>query len=83
MEPDYVVVRRGPDMPDEWDMPPGLEGKWLDRATMPPPPARDSMSDFRARGGVVTSAAAVPTGRFEVRDDGAVAEVWEIRPQYR
>jgi len=23
---------------------------------------------------------AVPTGRFEVRDDGAVAEVYEVRP---
>jgi len=81
-EPDYVVVRRGPDMPDEWLMPDGLEGRWFDRAEMKPPPPPGWADEFRRRGGVVSTAAAVPTGRFEVREDGAVAEVWEIRPSY-
>lgn len=79
-EPDYVVVRRGPDIPDEWVLPDGLEGRWFDRATMP---VRSPSADGARRTGVsIGTAQAVPTGRFEYRDDGAVAEVWEIQPGY-
>lgn len=80
VEPDYVVVRRGPDMPDEWLMPDGLEGRWFDRSTIriAPDPGDLSQADVS-----ISTAVAVPTGRFEVREsDGAVAEVWEIRPGY-
>lgn len=80
-EPDYVVVRRGLDMPEEWSMG-DMDGKWLDRSTMPPPLPPGALNRFREKGGVVSSATAVPTGRFETRDDGAVAEVWELRPRY-
>lgn len=65
-DPDYVVVRASPDLPDGF-IPPDLDGKWFDRATLPVSFAQGT-------------AVAVPSGRFEVRDDGAVAEVWELRP---
>lgn len=81
MEPDYVVVRRGPDVPAEWSVG-DVEGKWFDRSTMPPPPPPEALDRFRKDGGVVSGVAAVPTGRFETRDDGAVAEVFELRPHY-
>lgn len=71
-EPDYVVIRPAPDLPPGF-VPPHWDGRWLDRADMPfgPPPADGTWS----------TATAVPTGRFEVRDsDGAVAEVYEVRP---
>jgi hypothetical protein len=79
--PDYVVVRRGLDLPAEWSVG-DLDGKWFDRSAMPPPPPPGAFDRFRAEGGVASGASAVPTGRFEVRDDGAVAEVWELRPHY-
>jgi hypothetical protein len=84
-EPDYVVMRASLDLPDGW-MPPEMDGRWYDRSSMPTraeAEAAAKRSAFRAEGGTVTTAVAVPAGRFEVRDDGAVAEVWEIRPGYR
>lgn len=80
-EPDYIVIRRGPDIPDEWRMPHGLGGRWFDRSTMPVGGA-GSADAAREAGVTVGTAQAVPTGRFEYREDGAVAEVWEIRPRY-
>lgn len=79
-EPDYVVVRRGPDMPDEWLMPDGLEGKWFDRSAVPV--AAPGAPRNAERHTTSSAMAAEPTGRFEVRDDGAVAEVWELRPLF-
>lgn len=70
--PDYVVLRHGLDIPDEYRAE-HLEGRWYDVGTVP---------TGRARGDVppeVGMAIAEPTGRFECRDDGAVAEVWELR----
>jgi hypothetical protein len=69
-EPDYIVVRPAADLPPGF-LPSALDGKWFDREMV-----KYAVS-FTAYPG---SAVAVPSGRFEVRDDGAVAEVWEVRP---
>jgi hypothetical protein len=70
-EPDLIVFRHGPDMPEEyWS--PAYEGVWFNRNTVPNLSWLDAMTD-------TGDAYAEPTGRFEVREDGAVAEVWEIR----
>ncbi|WP_097921732.1 hypothetical protein [Streptomyces sp. wa1063] len=74
-ETDHIVIRPAADLPPGF-LPAKEDGRWYDRASMPagPPPG------FASPGGV-WEAVAVPTGRFEVRDyDGAVAEVWEVRP---
>lgn len=74
-ESDHVVLRAAPDLPEGF-MPPGMDGRWYDRALVPggPPPGASLPEG-------VSQAVAVATGRFEVRDyDGAVAEVFEIRP---
>lgn len=65
-EPDYVVVRPAPDLPAGF-LPPDMDGKWYDRATLPD-------------GAAMGTAVAVASGRFEYREDGAVAEVFEVRP---
>lgn len=71
-EPDYVVIRAAADLPPG-AVPEGFEGRWLDRTQVEPAPLVEPAN--------VGKATAVPTGRFEVREyDGAVAEVWEIRP---
>jgi hypothetical protein len=67
--PDYVVIRPHPDLPAGF-LPPSLDGKWFDRSTLP----------FGFASGTSGTAVAVPSGRFEVRDDGAVAEVYKVRP---
>ena len=68
-EPDYIVVRAAPDLPPGF-LPRGLDGKWFDRATLPEQYGPYQWGD----------AVAAATGRFETRDDGAVAEVFEVRP---
>jgi len=67
-ESDYIVLRHGPDIPDEYRVE-RYEGRWYDRAVIST--SRISMGPPQA--------IAEPAGRFEQRDDGAVAEVWEIR----
>jgi len=69
---DYIVIRRAPNLPADFNTG-DLDGKWFDRSQMEIVPV--SFKDPNAGHGV-----AVPTGSFEVRDDGVVAEVWEIRP---
>jgi hypothetical protein len=76
-ETDYIVIRPAADLPPGF-LPPHQDGRWYDRASLPPGPPPGSASP---PGITVSEAVAVPTGRFEVRDyDGAVAEVWEVRP---
>ncbi|MBD3004900.1 hypothetical protein [Streptomyces sp. 5-10] len=68
--PDYVVVRPASDLPPGF-LPPDLDGVWLDRQEF------DGCDLAFGHGGAI----AVATGRFEVREsDGAVAEVFEVRP---
>ena len=64
---DFVVIRAAADLPEGF-LPPGMEGRWFDRATLP--------FGYPGDGGAV----AVPTGRFETNDSGQVAEVFEVRP---
>lgn len=70
--PNYIVIRPHPDLPPGY-LPPHLDGRWYDRNEIP--------EGFGTPSHDPTETVAVPTGRFEVRDwDGAVAEVYEIRP---
>jgi hypothetical protein len=73
--PDYVVIRPAADLPAGF-LPADLDGKWFDRSTLPTWIVRDrtGLAKDAGPGGV-----AVPAGRFEVRDDGAVAEVFEVQ----
>jgi hypothetical protein len=73
-EPDYIVIRPAPDLPV--DLSPRLNGWWYDKAEFREALAGEGIDAVVRHGGFV----AVATGRFEVRDDGAVAEVFEIRP---
>lgn len=75
-EHDYVVVRAHPDLPAGF-LPEDLDGRWLDLSALPLPPPPQGEPDPWAD---VPPGVAVPTGRFEVREDGAVTEVWEARP---
>ena len=63
----YIVVRPATDLPPGF-LPPEMDGRWFDVEQLPP------------AWGDLGMAVAVPSGRFEVRDDGAVAEVYEVRP---
>ncbi|MYY79816.1 MULTISPECIES: hypothetical protein [unclassified Streptomyces] len=74
-EPDYIVVRPAPSF--RGTLPPRLDGWWYDRADFPEALPGQGIDAIVRYGGFV----AVATGRFEVRDyDGAVAEVFEVRP---
>jgi hypothetical protein len=75
-EPDLILLRAPADAPD-WFLPPHWDGRWIDRADLPPaPPPGWHPPEHHA------SATFVPTGRFEVREhDGAVAEVFEARSE--
>lgn len=70
-EPNYIVIRPHRDLPAGF-MPPDLDGRWFDLATM------TSGFNYAALG--YPQAVAVPSGQFEYRSDGAVAEVWEVKP---
>lgn len=67
------MLRLGPGVSSDF-LPPGYDGLWLDRSQMLQP-GSDLLYD---RIGIPT-AIATPTGRFETREDGVVAEVWEFR----
>jgi hypothetical protein len=71
---DYIVVRLPPDLPEPArECLASLDGRWFDRQEPPwPPPDPD-----RDRTGEWVASA---TGRVEFREDGAAAEVYEIRP---
>jgi hypothetical protein len=71
-EPDYIVIRPSADLPPDISLG-RFDGLWIDRATL-----RERPIDVS--GPAWGEQVAVPTGRFEVREDGAVAEVWEVAP---
>jgi len=63
----YIVFRAAPGLPHGF-MPPHLDGQWIDR----PADSAYSSSPGTAR--------AIPTGRYERREDGLLAEVYEVQP---
>lgn len=70
----YIVLRYAQDFPPE-KRSRLIDGRWMDA---PDPlridrPARTGDPFFR------TVSVAEPTGRFETRDDGELARVWELR----
>lgn len=65
----WIVVRGDAGMPPGF-MPPGLDGRWQEREGIP-----DYPPIFEGPRSTVT---AHPTGRVEIREDGAVAEVYEM-----
>lgn len=65
----YIVIRAAADLPEGF-LPPDLEGRWYDLADIP----SDGV-DWSVGGGV-----AVVTDRFERREDGVTARVYEVRP---
>jgi len=58
----YAVIRLHPQMPRGF-LPPGYEGRWVLKADVP-----DFMGDVPV----------LATGRYERRDDGVRAEVYEV-----
>lgn len=64
----HGVIRAAPDLPPGF-LPPDLEGKWFDLDELP-----YFMAEENER------AVAVITARFERREDGATARVFEVRP---
>jgi len=69
---DYIVIRPAPDAP-AFFLPANLDGRWLDTRTA-------SAEDQVRRTLGLLSRQAVATDRTETRGDGAVAQVWEVRP---
>lgn len=63
-EPDYVVIHD--------PAAPSLHGVWYDRSEMVPSPFAPEPPPN------IGVAAYVPTGLFQTRDDGAVAQVWRV-----
>lgn len=70
-EPNYIVVRPAADLPRGF-LPDSLDGVWFDVSMLPPGP---NLAGVR-----MGMAVAVQSGRFESREDGTVAEVYEVRP---
>ena len=67
----YVVWRRRPDLPAR-EMPRQLDGRWDLMTDIPPQTTRPRGWEAHA------SATAVRTDRYEVREDGEVARVYEL-----
>lgn len=70
-EPDWIVFRPAAGVPPE-ALPPTMDGWWVDRYGF-----SASGTMFHSSGTILRYA---PTSRFETRDDGAVAEVFEVWP---
>ncbi|GAA4209085.1 hypothetical protein GCM10022252_75070 [Streptosporangium oxazolinicum] len=72
---EYIVTRPSPSLPAGW-LPPRYDGQWITR------PGPHSVYVHLMRGTGLEMefvvATANPTGRVEIRDDGATAEVYEI-----
>jgi hypothetical protein len=68
---DYIVLRPADDAPEGF-LPAHQNGRWLD--------TRNSSPESRIRSLGLLGSEALPTDRVEERPDGAVAQVWEVRP---
>jgi hypothetical protein len=68
----WIVVRGCNDMPPGF-MPPGLDGRWQERARI-----SHGLIAFLVDG-LNSTATAHASGRVEIREDGAIAEVYEMR----
>lgn len=64
-EPDYIVLRPEPGL----KVSKYYDGYWYDKSQIP---VRLNTLD-------TLHYTAQPTGKFEVRDDGAIAEIWEVK----
>lgn len=73
----YVVIRPAPDLPPGF-MPDYYNGRWLDKWDIPGAYYGEESSPTPPGTGV-----AVATGRFERRDDGELAEVYEMQAPSR
>lgn len=69
LEPDLIVLRPAPGL-DPDSLPARLNGWWYDRSQI-----GYASRPVKLTGGTWT---ATPSGKFEVRDDGAVAEIWLV-----
>lgn len=68
----HIVLRPAPDL-DEDFLPPRMDGEWIERSVIYTGPQIDLY-------GPAAVASARPTGRVELREDGAAAEVYEVGP---
>jgi hypothetical protein len=71
MEPDYIVIRPAAGLPEGF-LPRHWDGLWLDRAQI-------GIALPNLAFETASTAVAGATGRFEVREDGVVAEVFEVQ----
>jgi hypothetical protein len=72
-QPAFIVFRAARGVPPGW-MPPDLEGRWYTREQVFGAPEASLFSPPGA-------AVAIPTTRTEQRQDGAMAQVWEVHPR--
>lgn len=66
----WIVLRPAEDLPEDF-LPPRMDGEWIERSGIYRGP------EIRLAGTTAT-ATARPCGRIELREDGAVAEVYEV-----
>ena len=71
--PDFMVVRFAPGLPKD-ALPEQYDGLWFDVSRW----VKDDTLD--PAHGHVRGHRAVLTDRLETREDGAVGQVWEVRP---
>lgn len=67
----FIVIRPGPDLPEGW-LPADLDGYWRERDGML------SIYPIRFVTENSVTSTATSSGRVEIREDGAVAEVYEV-----
>lgn len=72
--PDYAVLRPGAGLPDGW-LHDDVDGRWITRPSSPLYVVLRAATELQFP---PEQGHASPTGRLEVRDDGAIAEVWEV-----
>lgn len=72
--PQHAVLHWAEDVPDDVrEASPGIDGRWIDTARVP------AGRPWSGPGVRTAHAEPVEPPRFEVRDDGVAARVWEVR----